>query len=272
LRLLIGLEPALEEIKAQRRKAEAEFNISQLSSSRFDREKGQSLFKERILELDDQMNKLPVYGNRLASAMEDAVANGSKLSAVLSEAITKGDWSNVLQSILSNIALSLGDKFGNDAAKGLGGLLGGGLQSLLGLPAKSSGDLPSYNMGTLPSYGMGTLPCYADGTLPDGVVGKRGRNYPRTRSQDPRELSTSHLAIIGRDELVVPAAEVSTYIDFKRGINASSNVNTTSNTNTNANTYNSYSYSNYQGDKKDSFSRPEVYRTMEEQSRMNRFS
>jgi tape measure domain-containing protein len=275
LRILIGAEPRIEEIAAQRKKAKAEYDNSQLSTNPFERERGQTVYKDRINELDDQMNKLPAYGNRLAMAMEEAVANGSKLSSVLSEAITKGDWSHVLQDLLANVMNSLGDKFGNDAAKGLGGLLGGGLQSLFGVSApaaKSSGDLPSYNMGTLPSYNMGNLPCYADGNLPGDVVAKRGSQYPRTRTQDVREMSTSHLAIIGRDELVGPASEVSAYIDFKRGISASSNVNNTSNSTSSANTYNSYSYSNYQGDGRDTFSRPEIYRKQEEQSRLNRFS
>lgn len=262
-RLFLGTEPLVEEIEAQRRKATAEFGNSQLAPTSAERERGQVVYNNRIIELDDQLSKLPSYGNRLVQAIEEAVASGSRLSAVLSDAISKGDWSMVLNDVLVGIANSIGDKFANDAAKGLGGLVAGGVQSLFGIPSKSSGDLPSYNQGTLPSYNSGLLP--------DGVAGKKGADYPRTRSQDPREMSTSHLAIIGRDELVVPSHEVSAYIEFSRGIKASSNVDNSTSANTANTVNNSYNYSNYQGGSNDTFKRPEVYKKIEENARMNRF-
>jgi tape measure domain-containing protein len=265
LRLLKGKEPLIDDLQAQRRKAKAEYEISQLSPLQTEREKGKLLYEDKTADITDQLSKLPAYGNRFALAVEDAVANGSKLSSVLSDAIQKGDWSNVLSDTLANIANALGDKFLNDASKGLGGLIGGGVQALFGIGSNSSGTMPSYSMGMLPSY--------AGGNLPGGVQGRKGSAYPRTRSQDTREPNTSHLAIINSSELVVPSSEVSEYVDFKRGITASSNINTSNTSNDSSSaTYNSFNYSNYQSGKNDTFARPEVYRKQEEDSRMRRFT
>lgn len=84
-------------------------------------------------------------------------------------------------------------------------------------------------------------PSYSNG------LGTPGYAYPATTTQDPREKTRSHLAIINRDELVLNAQQTERYLKHQPAASAIANMRPsyTSNTRSSQDTYQTTNYSNY---------------------------
>ncbi len=258
----------VEQYRRERARIELEYRKLELSGATTESlAVGRSRRDADLRSLDSDFARLPLYGGRFVQKIEDAVAQAAGISAALRSAIEKGDWSNVLNQVLSNIAFSLADSFAQDAQRGLGDIVGGGLKSFLGLggiPSKAKGDLsglPSFNMGTL-----GCLPSYANGL---GI--KSGASYLDTPYQDPREPYKSKLAVINERELVVPAnlaQDFVTHAAARTTINSMGGA-TYSNSRSSADTYNTNITNNYKAPVGDTFGRNTSLASRDQQRREN---
>jgi hypothetical protein len=100
-----------------------------------------------------------------------------------------------------------------------------------------------------------------------------GSQFPKTSTQDPREPSQSHLAIINKDELVLSAEMTRDYLGAARVNSAMASVipNQTLNTSSSSDTHNYFNYSNYQ-QSTDSFQRNATISGAERDREVSRLS
>jgi hypothetical protein len=277
-RILLGNEPLINDLNSQKKKAKLEFDISQEDgNSDIQKARGRLIYQDKVEDLDQQMRNLPKYAERFLTKIEEAVASSANIGGVLEKAIDEGNWKNVLTDILSNIVKSLAQTYGQDASKGAGNLISQGLGFLGGLASQGFNALFSGGGGGASlsggATGVGVLSLSQGQNLPNYANGyNMGSDYPKTAQPDYREpRGESHLAVIGRDEMVIPPDKIQSVLSHERGVMASSsvsNTNTVNNSPTSNNTTNNYSFAS--AGRKDSFGRPVINDQIDEQRKRKR--
>lgn len=177
--------------------------------------------------------------------------NPMQLLGGLGDRQDNNDYGGIFSKLFAGLNRPLGNG-GMGSGSLIGNLSNDGnwLNSLFG----GTENLFGFSQGSIPSLSMGSLPSYADG--------KPGTAYPKTPTQDTREPYQSHLAVINSNELVLSAAQVQGYQNYKNEIatnsimtnnnNSRSTVNNYRNTNismSNADTFGFSDYSIKQGNK-----------------------
>lgn len=182
--------------------------------SRLKRKKGLDLSKMDKEEQDTARDG----ASRFKTDIMDAIAEAGKLSDVIREAMTSGDWGAAFAGYMSKILSNIGDKFLDKA----GGAIFSGLGKMFGL---SGGSLDT------------VLPSFAGGTLSGIPSYKEGMSYPKTPTQDPREPYNSRFAVINEREVVLNAEDASLFKKYRNDVRAN-NVSTKNVTNNTSSTIN----------------------------------